>query len=314
MTIRILVAILLAKACLGGNASFADPDPGGERPIVVCSTTQVADFARQIAGDDWDVRCILASGEDPHVYQLKPQATKLVRQATVCFDNGLHLEGNDWMRVVCTTLNKPIVSCTQGIAPLALDQNGTSVNDPHAWFAPDNAARYVRNIHAEFVRLDPGNKTAYDARASLYLAQLRSLDLWAKREINKIPPRQRVLVTSHDAFNYFCRAYGFTNSAPVGWSTEEIGGNVTPASRKRVVESIRATNVPAVFVETSVNGELIESIAKEAGVRVGGHLYSDAMGGPGSAGETYIGMMRENIITIVAALAHPETETDTTQN
>jgi len=112
-----------------------------------------------------------------------------------------------------------------------------------------------------------------------------------------------VLVTSHDAFNYFCDAYGFTASAPVGWSTgSEIGGGLTPERRKKVVESIRDAGVKAIFVETSVNPKLIREIAEEAGVTIGGELYSDSMGAPGTGGETYIGMMRENVLTITGAL------------
>jgi len=111
-----------------------------------------------------------------------------------------------------------------------------------------------------------------------------------------------VLVTSHDAFNYFCRSYGFTNRAPVGWSTAELEGGVTPQRRQEVVAKIRSEGIPAVFVETSVNDELLREIAKEAGVRIGGTLYSDSMGVEGSAGEHYIGMMRENVLTIVEAL------------
>lgn len=293
---------LVLTILMGIGSVCGEPEVAKDRPIVACSTTQVADFARQIAGDDWDVRCVLDPGQDPHMYQLQTKATDLVRNAALCFDNGMHLEGNDWMRTVAKTQGKPIVSCTDGIKPLQLEENGETVADPHAWFSPENAVRYVRNIHKAFVAADPKNKIVYDARASLYLSQLKSLDAWAKREINKVPPKQRVLVTSHDAFNYFCDAFGFKGAAPVGWSTAEIGGNVTPESRKLVVQSIRDAGVPAIFVETSVNGELIRGIAKEAGVRVGGSLYSDSMGRPGTAGEDYIGMMRENVITIVSAL------------
>ena len=116
-------------------------------------------------------------------------------------------------------------------------------------------------------------------------------------------PNRRVLVTSHDAFNYFCQAYGFTSAAPEGWSTaNEVGAGVTADSQRKTIESIREHGVKAIFVETSVNKKLIQSIAEEAGVEIGGELYSDSMGAPGTAGETYVGMMRENVLTIVNAL------------
>jgi manganese/iron transport system substrate-binding protein len=115
-----------------------------------------------------------------------------------------------------------------------------------------------------------------------------------------------VLVTSHDAFNYFAARYGMKVRSPVGWSTgSEIGGGMTPERRRQVISSVREFGVPAIFVETSVNPKMIRGIAGEAGVAIGGELYSDAMGESGSAGETYIGMMRENVITIVEALKAP---------
>jgi manganese/iron transport system substrate-binding protein len=132
---------------------------------------------------------------------------------------------------------------------------------------------------------------------------LRVLDSWIREQFNVIPIEKRVLVTSHDAFNYFAQEFGFKNAAPVGWSTgAELGAGMTPERRKQVVDSIRRFGVKAVFVETSVNPKLVREIARDAGVRIGGQLYSDSMGEAGTAGETYIGMMRENVLTILHGL------------
>jgi manganese/iron transport system substrate-binding protein len=181
--------------------------------------------------------------------------------------------------------------------------------DPHAWFSPRNAATYVNNILAALSRLDPAGKAQYRARAKLFLQQLRVLDAWIREQVNQIPPERRLLVTSHDAFNYFCREYKFNprndflSLAPVGWSTgSEVGAGMTPERRRMVVNSVRDFGAPAVFVETSVNPKLIREIAQEAGIKIGGELYSDSMGESGTAGETYIGMMRENVILIVEAM------------
>ncbi len=274
--------------------------------MLVCSTTQIADFARQVVGDRWEVDCILGPGADPHTFTVTPRATAQVRRADLCFDNGLHLEGGDWMRTVAEKAGKPIFTCTHGIEPLRIEMNGKQheVPDPHAWFDPMNAAVYVRNIHQAVVNADPDHAAEFDGRATLYLDQIRVLNLWVQRQIHTIPSHRRVLVSSHDAFNYFCRAFGLRSATPIGWSTQEVGAEVTPQRRKAVVDSIRDADVPAIFVETSVNPKLIRDIAKEAGVAVGGELYSDAMGAAGSAGETYIGMMRENVLTITSALAN----------
>jgi manganese/iron transport system substrate-binding protein len=273
------------------------------RLIIVCSTTQIADLAKQVVGDRCEVHCILAPGADPHLYEPKGSDAKLVTSADLCLENGWHLEGNGWMRRLALNAGKTVVTCVEGVRPLELEEEGATFRDPHAWFTPENAAVYVRNIEQAVGSLDGRHREEYRARAELYLAQLRALHQWILRQVNQIPPEERILVTSHDAFNYFCSKYKFTSRAPRGWSTgEEVGAGITPQRRRATVDSIREFGVRAIFVETSVNSELIEEIAKEAGVRIGGKLYSDSMGIRGSAGESYIGMMRENVLTIVRAL------------
>ena len=272
---------------------------------LVCSTTQVADLARQIVGDRCEVVCILGAGVNPHVYQPVPKDSRLVETADLCLQNGLHLEGKNWMESLARDNgNKPVVTCSDGVQPLDLEYEGQIVKDPHAWFDPRNAAVYVGNILRALAKLDAEGARLYKARAELYLQQLRVLDSWIQKLVNRIPAEKRVLVTSHDAFNYYAARYGFKVRSPVGWSTgSEIGGGMTPERRRAVVGSIKSFGVPAIFVETSVNPKMIRQIAGEANVRIGGELYSDAMGDGGTAGETYIGMMRENTLTIVEALA-----------
>jgi manganese/iron transport system substrate-binding protein len=270
-------ALLAAGACVA-----AEPV---QRLRAVCSTTQTADFTRQITGDDWEVLCILGPGVNPHGYQPVPADSRMAASADLCVQNG------------------PLVTGTDGIPPLALDYEGKSVDDPHAWFDPRNAAVYVNNILEGVVAVDPSGAARYRVRAELYLQQLRALDGWIQKRVSAVPEERRVLVTSHDAFNYYGTRYGFKVRSPVGWSTgSEIGGGMTPGRRRAVVESVREFGVPAIFVETSVNPKLLEQIASEAGVAIGGLLYSDAMGGAGSAGESYIGMMRENTLMIVNGL------------
>ena len=271
--------------------------------VLVASTTQIADFARQVVGDRCKVHSILAPGADPHTYQPTPEDVRLVMSADLCLQNGMHLEGKNWMATLAKDAQKRIVTCTEGIVALSLDEGGHKVQDPHAWFSPKNAAIYVKNILTAVSAVDEKAADEHRWRAELYLAQLRALDGWIRRRFVSIPRQKRILVTSHDAFNYFAQEYGFKNEAPVGWSTgRDIGGGMTPARRKKVVSSISGFGVPAIFVETSVNPRLMREIAKESGVFIGGELYSDSMGEVGSSGETYIGMMRENVVTIVSAL------------
>jgi len=274
-----------------------------EKGLILCSTTQIADFARNVVGDRFDVKSVLSPGADPHTYQPTPVDARLALEAVLCLQNGLHLEGKNWMAVLAKDAGKPLITCTEGIVPLIIKNEGRKINDPHAWFTPENATIYVKNILSAVIELDPGRESEYRLRAKLYLQQLRSLDIWIREQFNSIAPERRILVTSHDAFNYFAAEYGFKNSAPVGWSTgSEIGAGMTPERRIEVLESIDERNVKAIFVEMAVNPKLIREIAREAGVKIGGELYSDSMGEEGSAAYTYIGMMRENVITIITAL------------
>lgn len=273
------------------------------KPLILCSTTQIADFAREVAGDRCEIVSVLSPGSDPHTYQPTTGDAKMALAADLCLENGFHLEGKNWMASLAKDAGKPIVTCAEGIEPLFIESKDEKIKDPHTWFTPRNAAIYIENIRRALINLDHDGEYEYIARSGLYLKKLRSLDSWIREQFNTIPPAERLLVTSHDAFNYFAVEYGFENAAPVGWSTgSEIGGGMTPSRYKFVVESVRNLGVKAVFVETSVNPKLIKEIGEAAGVKIGGSLYSDSMGETGSAGETYIGMMRENVITICKAL------------
>ncbi len=299
-----LVALLIAVAVFSGQICQA-ADSDGKKFVAFCSTTQIADFTRQIVGDRWEVQCVLAPGQDPHLYEPTTNDTAAARKADLCLQNGLHLEGGNWMETLARTADKKLVACTDRVEPLIITEGEEQlkVQDPHAWFTPHNAVIYVQNITKAVCEADPDNASEYEARAELYTRQLGALHVWIQSRFNAIPVEQRILVTSHDAFNYFCKAYGFTSAAPVGWSTgQEVGGDVTFARMKETVDSIKKFGVKAIFVETSVNRTLIEEIAKQANVKIGGTLYSDSMGAAGSAGETYIGMMRENVLKISAAL------------
>ena len=303
---KIFISALVMVACFG---TVSLSKAAEEKLVIVASTTQIADFARQVGGDRLTVKSILAPGADPHTYQPTPDDVQIVLEASLCLENGLHLEGKSWMSSLAKDANKPIITTTKGIQPLVIENDGESLPDPHAWFSPMNVAVYVNNIVKGFIELDPEGKEEYMARGKLFLQQLRVLDSWIREQVNSIPTQRRVLVTTHDAFNYFCSEYkfnannNFLSIAPVGWSTgAEVGGGMTPERRSKVVDSIKKSGAPAIFVETTINPKQIREIAKETGVRIGGELYSDSMGPEGSAGETYIGMMRENTILIVNSL------------
>lgn len=295
--IRLVLTCAALSLFFSGGVGAQDSD----RPMIVCSTTQVADFARQLVGDAWEVRSVLGPAQDPHTYEVKNDDAALVNRATLCAQNGWNLEGGGWMEHLADTANKPIVTCVAGVPPIELEHNGETISDPHAWFDPANAWQYVKNLRDALAQTDPEHRDDYFRRAEAYQFQLIALDGWIRRQVGSIPAERRVLVTHHDAFGYFCRKYRFQAHSPQGWTTGEIV-DVSIDKRQEVVDRIRELGVKAIFIETTLNRELLQQIADEAGVKIGGSLYSDAMGPPDSAGESYLGMMRENVLTIIDAL------------
>lgn len=301
----ISTALLLFAWLSAGTTSVLSQETEN-RKVVVCSTTQAADFTRQIVGDRWEVVCVLSAAEDPHTYEITPADIEQIKRSDLCIQNGWNLEGHDWMGTQARNQNKPLVTCVNGVKPLMVEQTtdaetAQAVQDPHAWFDINNAMIYVTNIRNAVRNLDPDHADEYNARAKLYLLQLRVLKQWIATQVNAIPKDRRILVTHHDAFGYFARANGFRAESPMGWTTGELTG-ISIRQRQQVVEQIRKLGVKSIFVETSTETETLKSIALETGIKIGGSLYSDAMGGPGTAGETYIGMIRENVLTIVNSL------------
>ncbi|MDZ7815874.1 MAG: zinc ABC transporter substrate-binding protein [Planctomycetota bacterium] len=164
---------------------------------LIVSTTQIYDFVRQVVGDRCEVECILEAGANPHSYNPTPGDARKVIASDICFQNGLHLEGSNWMATLAKDAGKPIITCTDGIETLELEYGGKKVSDPHAWFSPKHAAVYVNNVTREMIRFDPDGEQEYKLRASLYLQQLRALDSWIRKTMNSLPVQKRILVTSH---------------------------------------------------------------------------------------------------------------------
>ena len=301
----LLLLLFLLSQCATVCARAEDPPAASganqTKKIVVCSTTQIADFARNIAGDQWEVKCVLGPGQDPHSYRTTAADSRDVAGADLCLENGWNLEGHGWMQTLAKNSQRPIRTCVEGVSPLQTEDATGEVKDPHAWMDPENAWIYVKNIRNGLSEVDPANADLFASRADLYRYQLKALKAWIATEVNKIPLQRRILVSHHDAFGYFCHAFKFEARSPQGWSTAELKG-VSPTKQKEIAQMIRDEGVKSIFVETTLKKEMIAAIAKEAGVKIGGELYSDAMGPQGSAGETYIGMMRENVLTIVEAL------------
>lgn len=278
------------------------------KPLRVTTTTaMVADLAKSVGGDLVTVTSLMGPGVDPHLYKATSSDIAKLRQADVIFYNGLLLEGKmEELFGKMSSGKKPVVAVAKDLPKDRLlappDQQGH--HDPHVWFDVALWAECVPAVQRALAEADPKNAKTYEVNAAATRARLKELHEWALKRANELPKERRILVTSHDAFNYFGRAYGFEVIGLQGISTVTEAGLADVA---KLVDFIKARKVPAIFVESSVPPAAIERISKDAGVKIGGEIFSDAMGTPGKMENgydvgTYNGMIRHNLNTIVEAL------------
>lgn len=293
---RLLVAWLLVVTVGLWGCRGESVEPAGRR--VVATTTMVVDMVRQVAGHRLTVTSLLAPGGDPHVYRPLPSDAQAVAGAALIFANGLHLE--PWLPDLVRQSGSQgrLVLVAEGLKTRASPQD-PKVPDPHVWFDVRRWRSAIAGVERALAELDPAGRATFAANARLYERQLDLLDEWVRTQVAQVPPVRRKLVTSHDAFGYFGEAYGFEVVPVQGISTES---EASTRDLARVVEGVRAARVPMVFVETSVNPRLMEQVARETGVAIGGPLFSDSLGTLDTAAGTYVGMVRDNVALIVEGL------------
>jgi zinc/manganese transport system substrate-binding protein len=276
-----------------------------EKLKVVATFSVIGDLVRQVGGDRVEAVTLVGPDGDAHVYSPTPADGRRLTEAKVVFTNGMKFEG--WIdRLVKSSGTKASVAVTStGVT--AVEEKGEHDHghahgavDPHAWQDVRNAKIYVANIRDALSAADPQGKAVYEANAAAYGQQLDALDAEIKDAIARIPADRRRIITSHDAFAYFEKAYGIDFIAPQGVSTESEASAKDVA---QIIRQIRREKVPAVFFENISDPRLIERIAKETGTRIGGRLYSDALSEPAGPAGTYIDMMRHNIRAFSTALS-----------
>lgn len=304
-TIIFLASVLL----LAGGSAHA-----GNRISVVATFSIIGDFVEKVGGDRVAVRTLVGPEADAHVYQPSPADAADVAKAKIVFQNGLGFEG--WMERLSQSANYKglVVIATKGVAPINSENTEVGAHllethaerepypnapDPHAWQDVNNARLYVANIRDGLCAADAAGCDHYTQNASDYAAALEKLDAEIMAKITAVPQSRRKVITSHDAFGYFAKAYGIQFLSPSGVSTE------SEASAKDVatlIDKIRAERVTALFVENIADARLVEQIARETGVKVGGTLYSDALSKADGPAKSYIDMMRHNVGLIVDAM------------
>jgi manganese/zinc/iron transport system substrate-binding protein len=294
-----LLALLLLAGCQGDRQT----ETGKLR--VVATTGLIGDAVRQVAGDQVELDVLMGPGVDPHLFSASEGDVARLQQADLIFYNGLLLEAQLASVLQRLGERKPAVAVAEQLDPdLLLDAGVEGEFDPHLWFDLTLWQQVVEVIADQLAAADPANAASYQSNASAYQAELATLHAYVLDRTASIPARQRILVTAHDAFRYFGRAYGFEVHGLQGTSTVAEAGT---ADLRALADLIVQKEVPAIFVENSVPVRTVEAV--QAAVRdrghqvvLGGELYSDALGAPDSDGATYVGLIRHNIDTIAAAL------------
>jgi manganese/zinc/iron transport system substrate-binding protein len=317
---KLLNLLVLAVAvCVGGPVGCGTEEAGGTSAAgggagsagkisVVATTTMIGDLVRDVGADHVALGVVIGPGIDPHTFKPSPADVASLKRADVVFYNGLHLEG----KMVELLESHPgegkrRVAVTRDVPEDRLLGNAGS-HDPHVWFDPTIWEYAAKAVVATLAEADPAHASDYARRGEAVVAKLRELHAGNVKAFESLPKEKRILVTSHDAYNYFGRAYEVTVFGLQGISTETEAGlsNVNNA-----VSFILKNKMPAIFVESSVSPKTIERVrddcrAKGWDVKIGGELFSDALGSPGQhpgyAVETYEGMMKYNVATIVGAL------------
>lgn len=281
-------------------------DLAGRKIKAVCTIGMVADIVRVVGGERVEVEGLMGPGVDPHLYKASEGDVRKLSGADIIFYNGLNLEGKMADLFVRMSATRPTVAVTQGMDEKQLREPPEFAGhyDPHVWFDVTLWMSAVKQVEQTLAKLDPAHATDYAARGAAYLKELETLDAFVKKRVAEIPKERRVLVTAHDAFGYFGVRYDIEVVALQGISTATEAG---VGDVKRLVDLVVERRIKAIFVESSVPKRTIEAVVEAARsrgqeVKVGGELFSDALGNPGTEEGTYLGMIRHNLNTIVEAL------------
>jgi len=266
----------------------------------------VADLVREVGGPHVRVQQLMGAGVDPHLYKVTRDDVRSILQSDIVFYSGLMLEGKMAATLEKIGRQKPVVAITQRLPKTELLEPDDAAGhfDPHVWMDVRAWEKGVPVVADALAQLDPAHRDEYFQRAASYQQQLIQLDEYARRTIGSIPPEQRILITSHDAFNYFGRAYGLDVRGIQGLSTESEGGL---KQVNALVDLMVDRGIQAVFIESSVPRKNIDALIEGARSRghevaIGGELFSDAMGEPGTYEGTYVGMIDHNVTLTARAL------------
>ncbi|MEG4285243.1 zinc ABC transporter substrate-binding protein [Microcoleus sp. A006_D1] len=293
--------------------------PATNLPKVVATTGVICDITKEIAQSSIDTTCLIKPGEDPHAYQTKPEDRKAIETANLILYGGYNHEPSIIKLIKSSSNSAPKIAVHELAVPKPLmgehehehgpedkaeskpHAEGEKVPDPHVWHNPKNGVRMVETIRDELIKVAPANTQLYTSNAAKLTDDLEKIDTWIKAQIATIPANKRKLVTTHDALSYYADAYGLEIAGALqGVTTEE---QPTAARIAELSSEIKTAGVPTIFAETTTNPKLMETVAREANVKISDkELYSDELGGPGTGADTYEGMLKTNTCAITSGL------------
>ena len=286
---RLLATLISVLALsLGSSLAYA-------KFKVVTTFTIIQDMAQNIAGDAATVESITKPGAEIHDYEPTPKDIVKAQSADLVLWNGLNLER--WFEKFFQNVkDKPAVVVTEGIEPMSINEGPYTGNpNPHAWMSPSNALIYIENIKKALVKYDPQNKETYEKNAALYAQKIKELDKPLREKLAQVPEAQRWLVTSEGAFSYLTRDYGFKEAYLWPINAEQQG---TPQQVRKVIETVKANNIPVVFSESTISPKPAKQVAKETGAKYGGVLYVDSLSNKKGPVPTYIDLLNTTVSTI----------------
>jgi len=292
-------------------AFFATLNLQAQEGLKVVTTASIfADMAENIIGDQGTVQTIVPIGEDPHTYEPTPRDAQLIADAELVFKNALTFEG--WLEELIDNsgTKAEVITVTDGITPITSLQY-KNASDPHAWMDVSLGLTYIKNIKDALVKMRPEGKEVFEFNYGVYKKQLEDLDAYITEKVRALPISRRVLITSHDAFQYYGKRYGIRLESVLGTSTD---AEVQTSDIVRLNKVIQENDIPAVFIESTVNPKLLKQLASDNDIKIGGQLYADSIGEKGTEGGSYIGMLKFNTDVIVKALSQETVKSDNGDN
>jgi ABC-type Zn uptake system ZnuABC Zn-binding protein ZnuA len=293
----LLTFIMITASACSPLASNADLKTG---PAILATTTFLADIAQNVAGERATVESLLPVGADPHGYQTTPADMAKVSKSAVLIQNGIEYES--FIKSLLQNIGgkRLVITASDGLTTRNMTENGSLIGDPHMWLDPTRVVKYVENIRDGLSQADPASAKIYQANADAYIAKLKTLDAWIVEQVNQIPAARRLLVTNHEALGYFADRYGFKIVGTIIPSLSTDAGT-SAQGLANVIDQIKATGAPAIFLGDVENPALADQIASETGVKVISNLHLESLT-DGAPAATYIDMMRYNVSAIVEAL------------